>query len=618
MTRHAIKGIRQLLRRKPKALVIVISCLLVLVIGIIDSLTGPELPLSALYLLPISVATYFAGIQAGMFISLASVICYLLADKILAISYSHSITPYLNSGVRLIFFVVMTYALGKRRQAEQKLQQSEERFRLLIEGVQDSALLMLDKNGFITDWNAGAARLLGYEAHEVKGRNFSIFYADAAGSTSEHDLQLAVGDKQMNHEGWRIRKDGSKFFADSILTPLCDESGHARGFSLLLRDVTERRKSAEAQRVLAELHDIDRAILAADTSEAVAKEALDRLRPLLPYRNARVIMIDLERDSFKSLAVDSDSIETSSTFSGLDSVESSGIQVLKTGKCHFPEEYKGAVFIPLLSQDQLIGVLALHTHEPLSELQLEIGREVADQLAIAIHNTQLLEQLQQAHHRLQLLSHKLIQVQENERRHLARELHDEMGQALTVVKIHMQELESRFTNHSAEPLLRETILIVEKLLNQVRSLSLDLRPLVLDDLGLIPALRWYVSRQSQLGGFSANFTENIGDLHLSPEVETTCFRVTQEALTNVARHANARRVSVELETGRDHLKLLIKDDGVGFDVSSKQAEPSTGLGLLGMKERVLLIGGAIDVESAPQCGTEIRVHLPLHLEQVAQ
>src|SRR5439155_20485741 len=152
-----------------------------------------------------------------------------------------------------------------------------------------------------------------------------------------------------------------------------------------------------------------------------------------------------------------------------------------------------------------------------------------------------------------------------------------------------------------------------KTVRQVRSLSLNLRPLLLDDLGLVAALRWYISRQSQLAGFQAHFLTKPADIQLPAEIETACFRIAQEALTNVVRHSKAKSVNLELIEIRDQVQLRIKDDGVGFDLN-KVPEPGSSecFGLLGMKERALLLGGEIEVESFPHAGTEVRVLFPIN------
>ena len=214
---------------------------------------------------------------------------------------------------------------------------------------------------------------------------------------------------------------------------------------------------------------------------------------------------------------------------------------------------------------------------------------------------------------LQRLSRSLIDAQENERRAIARELHDELGQSLQAIKINLQTAQ-RYPQEGAARLV-ESISVVDHTIQQVRTLSVDLRPSLLDDLGLVAALEWYVERQAQRVGFDGQFVAQPPDLRFDPTVEIACFRVVQEALTNVARHAQARQVRVELQQQGETLQLVIRDDGVGFDVRAAQERAIQGasFGLLGMRERVELAGGDFEINSTPTQGTEIRVRFPLRL-----
>jgi signal transduction histidine kinase len=222
------------------------------------------------------------------------------------------------------------------------------------------------------------------------------------------------------------------------------------------------------------------------------------------------------------------------------------------------------------------------------------------------------EALQEYAERLQSLSHKLLEVQETERRNIARELHDEVGQVLTAVKINLQKIGRSNKNRTLAPHLEESIAIIDNAIEQVRNLSLDLRPSMLDDLGLIATLRWYIDRQAQQAGFVAELVTDLR-AHLHPDLETVCFRIVQEALTNVVRHAQAQRVYISLRQRNGELELVIRDNGVGFDarVAQKRAAHGASFGLLGMQERTQLVSGQIKIRSEPKRGTTIRARFPL-------
>ncbi len=215
-------------------------------------------------------------------------------------------------------------------------------------------------------------------------------------------------------------------------------------------------------------------------------------------------------------------------------------------------------------------------------------------------------------HLLKRLSHRLIQAQEDERRHLARELHDEIGQALTAAKLNLKIVASEVPA-AATPRFEDSIQIIDRLLQQVRQLSLDLRPPLLDELGLHPALRWLADQQSQRTGLRITVTAHLDDLDIDPAIETACFRIAQEAITNAVRHSHAQRITVEVWKDTDRLWLRVHDDGAGFDVESLelQARKGSSFGLLSMKERASLMGGEVVIVARSGAGTEIRAWFPM-------
>ena len=223
------------------------------------------------------------------------------------------------------------------------------------------------------------------------------------------------------------------------------------------------------------------------------------------------------------------------------------------------------------------------------------------------------EKLQHYSYRLQQLSHGLVEAQETERRRIARELHDEIGQALTVAQIHLQTLLHEPGLAAQTSRLTESLQVVERTLEQVKDISLNLRPSMLDDLGLESTLRWYTHRHTALTGVKCQLRIETLEHRLAPVVETGCFRVAQEALTNIARHAHAHTVGVDLRAEDGRLHLRVRDDGVGFAAGAlrERAVQGESLGLLSMEERAVLAGGGIEINSTPGQGTEIHAWFPL-------
>jgi signal transduction histidine kinase len=217
--------------------------------------------------------------------------------------------------------------------------------------------------------------------------------------------------------------------------------------------------------------------------------------------------------------------------------------------------------------------------------------------------------LRESTDRLQHFSRRLLTVQEEERRHLSRELHDEFGQLLAGITLHLEAATS-LVGDAARARLEECVQLVQHAGTQLRSLVLELRPTMLESAGLVPTLKWMARQHKERTGIA---TEVIGELNEIPgDLAIACFRVAQEALTNVTRHARARHVWIELSQTPIALALAVRDDGVGFNVAKtlEEAGGSGHLGLLGMKERVQILGGEMSVESEPGHGTRVCISVP--------
>lgn len=359
--------------------------------------------------------------------------------------------------------------ISERKAAEAALRESEERFHLLVEGVTDHAIYMLDPQGRVLTWNRGAERIKGYPAAEIVGHSFECFYTEADRRTGlpQRALERATTEGRFEGEGWRLRRDGSTFWASVSITALRDEQGRLRGFAKITRDITERRMAEQTLAAYAE--------------------------------------------------------------------------------------------------------------------------------------------------RLELLSRQLLEAQENERRHIARELHDEVGQLLTAVTLGLQSACRHPDARAVAPALAASVESVERVLARVRDLSLDLRPSLLDDLGLVPALRWYAERQARQSGVPVQLVVRDAERRFPSAVETACFRIAQEALTNALRHAGAGAVDIALRAGEGAIEVEVRDDGAGFDAAAARERAARGgsFGLLGMQERAELAGGTLAVESAPGQGTTVRACFPL-------
>lgn len=221
-----------------------------------------------------------------------------------------------------------------------------------------------------------------------------------------------------------------------------------------------------------------------------------------------------------------------------------------------------------------------------------------------------------AEHR-QAVAAQIIRAMEEERKRIARELHDETSQSLTTVMVNLEAIGKQLPEQAEElnTRLRLTKEIAQRTLDETRRLMFDLRPSVLDDLGLVPALRWFISQRVQPMGLEVDFQAIGPDRRLSEELETALFRIMQEAITNAVKHAKAKRLVVTLSMEPGVLVGAVQDDGVGFHpvhVVSKEIR-DRGLGLFGMQERAALVGGTVQIDSAPGRGTTMRVKVPARM-----
>ena len=246
-------------------------------------------------------------------------------------------------------------------------------------------------------------------------------------------------------------------------------------------------------------------------------------------------------------------------------------------------------------QEAMLGLISDITEKKMLEEKLEKARMLEEE-------------------NLKFFSRRLIEVQEEERRAIARELHDEIGQSLTGLKLSVEIIADSLPSEHAGN-IRAIEVSLGKLLSLVRNMSLDLRPAMLDELGLVKTLLWYFGRYTSQTGISVDFIQPGADRRFDQQNEIALYRITQEAMTNVARYAGVMRVLVEFIIEQDRVTVRIKDEGRGFDIENTG---NSGSGLSIMRERAILLGGTFSLSSTPGKGTEITVEIPLQDKRNAQ
>ncbi len=481
-------------------------------------------------------------------------------------------------GVQGIF-----WDITDRKQAEMYLKESEERLRSLADAAFEGIIFHM--GGILLRANDQFFKIFGYRQDELLGKQ--IVHKLVAPEAQEFMKEQIAGGKPGPYESIGVRKDGTKFPIE-IRGRTTELQGRKIRVATIL-DITERKKTEEALKKEA----LRRKVLMAKSNDGIAiinqdhkvVEANQRFADMLGYTPEEVI--GLHTWDWEALMTEAE-------------IRASFADLTKTNIVFETRHRRkdGTTFdVEVSASGTKVG------DEPMA---FTICRDITER-------KQAEEKLLAAKERLETLSKSSLKTLENERRYIARELHDEIGQELTAITIHLENMQylpnsTVYKNH-----INEGTAIVERLIQKVRNLSFDLRPPILDDLGLSPALRWYLKRLDKEAGLSIHFIDNSSDHRMSTEIETACFRVVQEALTNVVRHAKARQVTIELKQEEKELQLTVSDDGIGFDVKSAKRHALLGksFGLLGMQERVALVGGRIDIESMPSRGTKVIAFFPL-------
>lgn len=367
--------------------------------------------------------------------------------------------------------------MGERMESESR-KREDDLFRLLVEGVVDYAIFMLSPEGNIMTWNAGAERAKGYLASEIIGEHFSRFYTREAKESlwPQRELELAAAMGRFADEGWRVRKDGTQFWASVVITALRSPSGELRGFSKVTRDLTERRA--------------------------------------------------------------------------------------------------------------------------LEERTQELNKELRGKMALLSESR---SQLELKNLELQRLSAQLVRIQDEERRRIARELHDDLGQVLTALKINLDTA-------PLFPSRNDAVDLAQDALTKVRNLSYLMHPPLLDESGLLAALHVFLEGFKKRSKLRISFEYKPPTFPRLPnEIETAIFRIVQESITNIHRHSGSLDARVEIQQRPDRVFVRVRDFGVGMP---SNLSLDTGVGVSGMKERIKQIGGEVNIVPA-EPGTLVEAVIPL-------
>ena len=511
------------------------------------------------------------------------------------IDISVAASPIRNGAGEVVGASAVARDITGLKRTQHALRESEQRFRELAENIHE-VFWMSDPVNTRMIYISPA-----YEA--IWGRSRETLYSSVTSwmEAIHPDDKQRIVDARANrtpvlpHENtYRIvRPDGSVRWIRDRGFPVHDERGAVVRFAGIAEDITVRKETQEAQErglslMLATLESTADGILVVNTDGKIV--TFNRLFARMWKLSDEVLA---SKEDARALDCALDQLLEPEKF----------LEKVRYLYRHPREES----FDRLLFKDGRV-------YERYSRPQLIGGKVVGRVWSFrdATERRRAGKALEEANERLRFLSRRLFQVQEDERRHLARELHDEIGQTLTAAKINLQ-IAAQDVPEKITGRLDDSIHLLDRLLGQVRQLSLDLRPPLLDELGLVPALRWLLDQQARRAGLRVTFHTDVNGLAIDPAVQTTCFRVAQEAITNIIRHSGARRIAIRLRRKAERLALSVRDDGAGFDPAA--IPPGTAhhssLGLVSMKERISLVGGGLEIRSTSGKGTEIRAWFPL-------
>ena len=466
----------------------------------------------------------------------------------------------------------------ERAAAETALRGSEARFRAAVSAV-SNLIWTANAGGEMEGEQPGWSGFTGQTRGELQGHGWAqAVHPDDAQPTLDVWKQ-AVSEKRMFEFEHRIRRHDGVWRVCSVRAVPVNETGEVREWVGVHTDITERKR-AEVR--LRRLVDSNVQGVVFWNKQGEITEANDAFLRLMGYTRD-----DLAAGLISGVAM------TPPEYAPLD--QRALAEIDATGVCTPIEKEmirKDGTRVPILAG----GASLDNANEGVSYVLDITTLKHAESALLAAHQQQ------------RVLSRRLLEVQETERRKIARDLHDELGQVLSAVKINLQTVQP-----GAGGPLDPSIALVGRALQQTRSLTLALRPPLLDDLGLVPALRWLVDAQARQAGCRITIAAEPLPYRPAPAVETACFRIAQEAVTNAQRHAQANLIAVELLLVGDELQLTVRDDGIGFDLAAARARALRGasLGVLGMEERVTLAGGRIGWASAAGSGTTVRATFPL-------
>ena len=499
-------------------------------------------------------------------------------------------TPLKNSNGEIVSLLGVTRDITLRKQAEDIILKERDLSDSIINNLPDIFYLFNEKGNFLR-WNNNFEKISGYNAEEIKSITPFTLFEDKDKDALHYKLKevLEKGKSEFDGDlitkkntrvpyyfkGWKIKYEGK-----SCIIGI--------GVDMTIRKEVEEelRKSEEKYKMLFE-----------DNPMPLWMRSLKNHR-FIDVNKAAINHYGYSKDEFLEMAMDDIRTKTDSG-KPIKTVTPGKEEIVNAGIKNHIKKDGSEIKVDVFGHNTMYGD---------EEVRLVLAIDVTEKLKAE-------ELLKRSYEDIRRLASHLEQVREEERIGIAREIHDELGQQLTVLKLDLSWLDKRVMDTADEKSrekMNDMLALIDTTVKTVRRISSELRPTILDDLGLITAMEWQVKEFEKRAGIKIIFKTNVGEIDLPVNKSTSLYRIFQESLTNIARHSKASKVNASIIKGKGHIIMTIHDNGQGFDpliIGNKKT-----LGILGMKERVNILGGEYFIQSEPGKGTEIRIEVPMSIQ----
>jgi PAS domain S-box-containing protein len=615
----------------------------ILMTALIDSLSGYELSIAPLYVLPVGYVTWYDNRRNGVMIAAGAMGVYVVG-RFIGLAGMGPLVPLLNGAVLFGVLVVLAWILDFIHRAYLgSLHEAESKYTRIVEAAIEG-IVATDAHWHITFVNPRAAKLFDSTTDDLRGKDLLDLCCDAdACSALQTHTAGGAGDAGPSEVQFR-KKAGGAFWALVTFTPTRAMDGTHEGQVLLMTDISELKRSEQEldsrYREISAMQQIASGLSQSLDLSTRLENGVDIVLGLTGFDAGGIYLVDDNQSElvlqFHRGLLSTEFITRASRWrigrGVTGQVAATGVPCFIEDALHHPsfdrqiqmlEGVHGFASIPLVSKEKVLGVMSILRRQPFVFTPAEqlMLQTLGKQIGISLENSRLYEMARQSEQQIRQLSIDLVQVQEEERRRFARELHDGLSQLLTTLKIN-SELALKHAGDdpaTAQKHLREVIALAGEAQTEAKQIAYDLRPAILDDFGLKAAIGVHVTSFERRTGIGVDLHMPLDEERFESLVETTIYRIVQELLTNVAKHAAAKRVTIQLLRRGEVLALAVADNGKGFDVKQGLVRHLNqgNYGLRNIRERVEFFGGMFRVESVPGQGSEIMIELPLRDRPVA-